>query len=120
PSYAAGSGVTSTAPPSVVPRVLVVEDRESLRRLVSKALEEDGYEVDSAGDGREGIALAESRDYALVLTDLKLPRASGIEVLKGVKQVQPLSPVVVLTAFGSVETAVEAMRLGPPRAFPQG
>ena len=93
-------------------RVLVVEDRDSLRRLVRKALEGEGYEVDTAGDGREGIALAQANDYRLVLTDLKLPGAGGIEVLRGVKQAQPEIPVVVFTAFGSVETAVEAMKLG--------
>jgi DNA-binding NtrC family response regulator len=93
-------------------RVLVVEDRESLRRLVKRALEEEGYDVDTAGDGAAGIELAGDNDYQMVLTDLRLPGASGIEVLEGVKRAQPRTPVVVFTAFGSVETAVEAMKLG--------
>ncbi|MDX1382517.1 MAG: sigma-54 dependent transcriptional regulator [Thermoanaerobaculia bacterium] len=102
------SSQTVAAPP----RLLVVEDRDSLRRLLRKALEEDGYLVDVASDGVEGIALAERNEYELVLTDLRLPGASGLEVLRGVKEARPSSPVVVFTAFGSVETAVEAMKMG--------
>lgn len=93
-------------------RILLVEDRASLRRLVRAALTEQGFEVDAAVDGSRGVELAERSTYQMVLTDLRLPGASGLEVLKAVKRQQPETPVVVFTAFGSVGTAVEAMKLG--------
>ena len=93
-------------------RVLVVEDRDSLRKLVVRALEEEGFDVDSAADGEEARDLITGSSYQLVLTDLKLPGASGLEVLETSKRAQPDTPVVVLTAFGSVGAAVEAMKLG--------
>ena len=93
-------------------RILVVEDRESLRRLVETTLAEEGFQVDAAADGVAGIELASSSSYDLVLTDLKLPEGSGLDLLRAVKRAQPATPVVVFTAFGSVGTAVEAMKLG--------
>ena len=93
-------------------RILVVEDRENLRRLVETTLAEEGFKVDAAADGAAGIELAAASVYDLVLTDLKLPEASGLDLLRAVKRSQPATPVVVFTAFGSVGTAVEAMKLG--------
>jgi DNA-binding NtrC family response regulator len=93
-------------------RILVVEDRENLLRLVETTLVEAGFEVDVAADGESGIELATASSYDLVLTDLKLPAASGLDLLRAVKRAQPATPVVVFTAFGSVGTAVEAMKLG--------
>jgi DNA-binding NtrC family response regulator len=93
-------------------RILVVEDRENLRRLVETTLAEEGFQVDAAGDGAAGIELLGGATYDLVLTDLKLPEASGLDLLRAAKRAQPSTPVVVFTAFGSVGTAVEAMKLG--------
>ena len=93
-------------------RILVVEDRENLRRLVETTLVEEGFQVDAAADGARGIEYASAASYDLVLTDLKLPEASGLDLLRAVKRAQPATPVVVFTAFGSVGTAVEAMKLG--------
>ncbi|HVR30803.1 MAG TPA: sigma-54 dependent transcriptional regulator [Thermoanaerobaculia bacterium] len=93
-------------------RILVVEDRENLRRLVETTLAEEGFQVDAAADGAAGIELASASTYDLVLTDLKLPEVSGLDVLRAVKRAQPGTPVVVFTAFGNVGTAVEAMKLG--------
>jgi DNA-binding NtrC family response regulator len=95
-----------------VPRVLVVEDRASLRKMLGHALSGEGYQVVSEEDA-EGAFEALARDsFDLVLTDLKLPAASGLEVVAASRRVQPTTPVVVLTAFGTVETAVEAMKRG--------
>ncbi len=63
-------------------RILIVEDREALRRLLETALAQHGYDVTSAADGAEGVALARSGAFDLVVTDLKLPSASGLEVLE--------------------------------------
>jgi DNA-binding NtrC family response regulator len=95
-----------------MPRVLVVEDRDSLRRLLERALRQEGYEVVVAGDGREGIRLLRQGGCDLVLTDLKLPGADGLEVLRAARDASPPPPVVVMTAHGSVAAAVEAMKLG--------
>ncbi len=92
--------------------ILVVEDRDSLRRMLELALRQEGYEVVAAADGAAALARLAERSFALVLTDLKLPDLSGIEVLAASRQAQPRVPVVVLTGYGTVGTAVEAMKLG--------
>jgi DNA-binding NtrC family response regulator len=93
-------------------RILIVEDRASLRRMLETALGQEGYEVHSAADGAGGIRLVAERPFDFVLTDLKLPDVSGLEVLAASREAQPRVPVVVLTGFGTVGTAVEAMKLG--------
>ena len=93
-------------------RILLVEDRESLRRMLELALAGEGYEVVTAANGEDAMAQIEERNFDLVLTDLKLPAASGLEVLAACRTAHPELPVVVLTAYGTVRTAVEAMRLG--------
>ncbi|HEX9669159.1 MAG TPA: sigma-54 dependent transcriptional regulator, partial [Thermoanaerobaculia bacterium] len=93
-------------------RVLIVEDRESLRRMLERALAGEGYEVAAAATGGEGVRAASERPFDLVLTDLKLPDLSGLEVLAASRAAQPRVPVVVLTGYGTVAAAVEAMKLG--------
>jgi DNA-binding NtrC family response regulator len=93
-------------------RILIVEDRDSLRRMLERALGQEGYDVATAADGRSGIRMIEERPFDFVLTDLKLPDVSGIEVLAASRAAQPRVPVVVLTGYGTVGTAVEAMKLG--------
>ena len=93
-------------------RILVVEDKDSLRRLLERTLASEGYEVETAGDAETGIAALEARTSQMVITDLKLPAASGIEVLRRAKALDAARPVVVMTAYGNVSNAVEAMKLG--------
>ncbi len=93
-------------------RVLIVEDRESLRRMLERALAGEGYEVAAAATGGDGVRAARERPFDLVLTDLKLPDLSGLEVLAASRAAQPRVPVVVLTGYGTVAAAVEAMKLG--------
>ncbi len=95
-----------------VPRILIVEDRDALRRLLETALAQHGYDITSAADGAEGVALAKTGDFDLVVTDLKLPSASGLEVLEASRERRPEAPVLVLTAHGTVQTAVDAMKMG--------
>ena len=92
--------------------ILVVEDKDAMQQMLSATLVDEGYEVDVASDGPEGIRKAREKRYDLVLTDLKLPGADGIEVLSEVKEVDPETSVIVMTAFGTVESAVEAMKMG--------
>ncbi len=93
-------------------RILIVEDRAALRRLMRRALEQEGYDVTAADSAAEGRRQVSDRRFDLVLTDLKLGDGSGLEVLADARRHQPEAPVVVLTAFGTVQTAVEAMKLG--------
>lgn len=93
-------------------RILVVEDRDSLRLMLNRALSGEGYEVEAAASGEEALEWIASRQYDLVLTDLKLPGLSGLDVLRGCRDLHGELPVVVLTAYGTVHTAVEAMKEG--------
>src|SRR5262245_63096441 len=86
--------------------LLLVEDKPELRAMMRKALERSGYTVDEAPDGSAAINKIRARRYLLVLTDLKLPGASGLDVLRESKQADPTIPVILVTAFGSVEDAV--------------
>jgi DNA-binding NtrC family response regulator len=90
----------------------VVEDRASLRKMLQHALAGEGYEVSVAVDVPSALAALASRPFDFVLTDLNLPGGSGLDVVASSRRVHPSAPVVVLTAFGTVDTAVEAMQLG--------
>ena len=92
--------------------LLLVEDKNELRAMLRKALERAGYTVDEAGDGAAAIQKVRARRYLLVITDLKMPGASGLDVLRETKQADATIPVILLTAFGSVEEAVTAMKEG--------
>src|SRR5713226_9534367 len=90
--------------------LLLVEDKAELRAMLRTALERAGYSVDEAPDGNSAISKIRARRYLLILTDLKLPGRSGIEVLRESKQADPTIPVILVTAFGSVEEAVTALK----------
>jgi DNA-binding NtrC family response regulator len=92
--------------------LLLVEDKTELRAMLRKALERAGYEVDEAADGTAAVSKVRARRYLLVLTDLKLPGCSGLEVLRESKLADPSIAVILITAFGSVEEAVTAMKEG--------
>jgi len=92
--------------------LLLVEDKNELRAMLRKALERAGHAVDEAADGTTAIQKVRARRYLLVITDLKMPGASGLDVLRETKQADATIPVILLTAFGSVEEAVTAMKEG--------
>jgi DNA-binding NtrC family response regulator len=92
--------------------LLLVEDKNELRAMLRKALERNGHSVDEAADGSAAIQKLRNRRYQMVLTDLKMPGASGLEVLRESKQADSTIPVILLTAFGSVDEAVSAMKEG--------
>ena len=101
--------------PRSATRLLVVEDRESLRLMLGRALAGEGYQVESAADraGAESVlARAGARPFDVVLTDLKLPDGSGLDVVAAARRLDPAPAVVVMTGYGTVSAAVEAMKLG--------
>jgi DNA-binding NtrC family response regulator len=91
-------------------RVLVVEDEDKLRRVMQLHLQSAGFEVDQAGSAEEGLRFADRAD--VVITDLKLPGMDGLHLISALRRQNSRTPVVMITAFGSVETAVEAMKCG--------
>jgi DNA-binding NtrC family response regulator len=92
--------------------ILIVEDEAKMRRILELNLGEDGFNTLSAEDAETGLKLLQSTPVDLVLTDLKLPGMNGLEFLQAVKRYNAGLPVVVMTAFGTIETAVEAMKAG--------
>jgi two-component system response regulator PilR (NtrC family) len=93
-------------------KILIVEDEKSMRDVLSILLEDEAYHVTTASDGIEGIELLRDNIFDLVITDIKMPKADGFEVLKYVKEVSPNTLVVMITAFGTTESAVDAMKKG--------
>ncbi len=93
-------------------RVLVVDDQRNMRTTLSLLLRGAGYTVDEASDGTSGSELGAQEAYDVVLTDLRLGEPDGMAVLRAVKEAQPRSEVIVMTAYGTIESAVDAMRLG--------
>ncbi len=92
--------------------ILVVEDEPGIRSAVCKTLQKEGYMVLTAGDGEEGINILQKNDIGLVITDLKMPKVGGAELLKVAKTISPDIEVILITAHGTVEVAVEVMRDG--------
>ncbi len=92
--------------------ILVVEDKESLRTMLRKTLEARHYTVDEAGDAYEARRKVQSKRFLVILTDLRLPAGSGFDVLQATREADPQAPVVVMTAFGTIEEAVRAMKEG--------
>ena len=95
-----------------MPTVLIIEDEAKMRRLLELSLGEDGFSTFSAPDAETGLKTLHEESIDLVVTDLKLPGMSGLEFLHSAKRLNSAIPVVVMTAFGTVETAVEAMKAG--------
>src|SRR5918992_830183 len=95
-----------------MPDILLVEDKESLRRVLRLTLEAAGYTVAEAADARAASAEIARAPFRLVLTDLRMPHGSGLDVLRAARAADPEIPVVVMTAYGSVDEAVQAMKDG--------
>ena len=97
--------------------VLVVDDEEKLRRVVELQLKTAGFEVEQAGSAEDALKLADGAD--VILTDLRLPGISGLELLANLRRQDSHTPVIVMTAFGSIETAVDAMKAGAVDFLPK-
>src|SRR5256714_9668698 len=95
-----------------MPDILLVEDKESLRRVLRLTLESAGYSVAEAEDARAAAQALAREPFRLVLTDLRMPHGSGLDVLRASKEANADAPVVLMTAFGSIDEAVQAMKDG--------
>src|SRR5438034_5924029 len=90
-------------------KILLIEDKDSLRQMLSTAIRKAGYSVDEAADGNIGADKIRKQPYQLIITDLRLPTLSGIDILRVQNEVDPTIPVLLMTAYGTIEEAVEAM-----------
>ena len=93
-------------------KILVVDDQRNMRTTLAIMLRGVGYDVDEAADGAQGRELGAAGAYDVVITDLRMGEYDGIEVLRATKEAQPMTEVIVMTAYGTIESAVEAMRVG--------
>ena len=93
------------------PRVLVVDDKENMLKLFAKILA-DGYELTTCSDGARALAVLGGEPFDVVVTDIRMPGAGGFEVLQGAKAREPSTQVIVMTGYGTVADAVQAMKLG--------
>jgi two-component system response regulator PilR (NtrC family) len=92
--------------------ILVADDEHGVRESLTEVLRDAGYNAVAAGDGSDALAALEKQDFAVVVTDLRMPGADGLTVLRRARELSPQTLVLVMTAHGSVETAVEALRAG--------
>ena len=95
-----------------MPDILLVEDKDSLRRVLRLTLENAGYSVTEAADARAALNEIAAGPHKLVLTDLRMPNGTGLDVLRAAKAADGNIPVIVMTAFGSIDEAVQAMKDG--------
>ncbi|MEW6411640.1 MAG: sigma-54 dependent transcriptional regulator [Candidatus Zixiibacteriota bacterium] len=95
-----------------MPNILVVDDKDSMRNMLTETLLEEGHRVDSAATGKKAVDLVRNKSYDLVLTDLKMPDIDGLQVLSEVKEVDSETAVILMTAYGTIEDAVTAMKMG--------
>lgn len=93
-------------------RVLVVDDDASILGVVSEVLEDDGYEVTTADSAENAIEILKDKQFALVMSDIRLPGINGIGLLKHIKEVSPRTAVIIITSHGSMQTSIEAIKLG--------
>jgi len=93
-------------------RILIVDDEAQMRDLLVKVLDKNGYQVSAAGDGEQALALLEKEPVDLVVTDVRLPGIGGLEALKAIKELNPEIVVIIMTAFGSIDQAVQAVKEG--------
>ncbi|MBW2122626.1 MAG: response regulator, partial [Deltaproteobacteria bacterium] len=99
--------------------ILVVDDEPMVCKSCKEILEEEGYEVDLAYSGQEGIKKALEKMFDLVIVDMKMPDVSGMALLKRIKSERLKTPVIMITAYSSVETAIEAMKMGASDYIPK-
>ncbi|MFM7358967.1 MAG: sigma-54-dependent transcriptional regulator [Sediminibacterium sp.] len=92
--------------------ILIIDDEKSIRNVLKDILQHEGYQVDEASDGEQGLQLFQSKNFDLVLCDIKMPKMDGMEVLQQIMLVNPEVPVIMISGHGTIENAVEAVKKG--------
>jgi DNA-binding NtrC family response regulator len=92
--------------------ILVIDDEEIVRKSCIRTLVPEGFKVDVARDGLEGLRMLNAKSYDLILIDLKMPNMDGMEVLENMQTMSPGSKVIIITGYSAVETAVKAIKMG--------
>ncbi|MEM4262909.1 MAG: sigma-54 dependent transcriptional regulator [Thermoplasmata archaeon] len=95
-----------------MPEILVIDDDLRMRQLIAESLAREGYDVSLTGDSREALLMLKEKAYDIVITDLKMPHVDGLDVLSYAKEAKPETLVIMVTAHGTVESAIEAIRKG--------
>ncbi|MCX7816618.1 MAG: sigma-54 dependent transcriptional regulator [Syntrophales bacterium] len=93
-------------------KILIVDDEDTMRFALADALTSSGYEVETAKDGEEAVRIFSKDSFSVVISDVRMPRMNGMDVLKHIKQISPETPVILITAYGTVKSAVEAIKEG--------
>lgn len=93
-------------------KILIIDDTKNIKLMISKALQAEGYEVDCAENGLEGIEFFKEKQYDLVLLDIRMPNLSGTEVLRQLKEINNDVPIIIITAYPTVRNAVECIKTG--------
>lgn len=92
--------------------ILIIDDEKAIRKTLSEILSYEGYKIDEAGDGEEGLRKFKEKEYDVILCDIKMPRIDGIEFLEKAKESNPDIPIIMISGHGTIETAVEAVKKG--------
>src|ERR1051326_2251347 len=98
--------------PSPTDRILIVDDEPEMCSLLSDILKEEGFTTETAASGEQALSKMGDCDFSVVITDLNMKGMPGLELLREVKRTHPETNVIIMTAFGSIETAIEAMKQG--------
>ncbi len=89
--------------------ILIIDDEKSIRKTLTEILSYEGYKIDEASDGEEGLKKFKEKTYDLVLCDIKMPKLDGIEFLEKARQINSDVPIIIISGHGNIETAVEAV-----------
>src|SRR5258708_4778248 len=92
--------------------ILIIDDEKAIRKTLSEILSYEGYKLDEAGDGEEGLKKVKEKEYDVILCDIKMPKMDGIEFLEKAKEANPDIPIIMISGHGTIETAVEAVKKG--------
>src|SRR5450432_3371155 len=95
-----------------MPSILIIDDEKSIRKTLTEILSYEGYKIDEASDGEEGLKKFKDKNYDLVLCDIKMPKLDGIEFLERAREINDEVPIIIISGHGNIETAVEAVKKG--------
>ncbi len=95
-----------------MPSILIIDDEKSIRKTLNEILSFEGYKIDEAADGEEGLKKFKDKNYDLVLCDIKMPKLDGIEFLEKAKEINDETPIIIISGHGNIDTAVEAVKKG--------